>query len=96
MLSRFLPVGATLRRHPSGTGTPACTPTFLSNRPSIFASATLQRRFLWRRPGMLNQTLPEQENNILEMAEPFPTASNVLISQQLRLIGVRVSPSAVR
>jgi hypothetical protein len=49
-----------------------------------------------RRPRMPNQTPPELEQRILEMTEPYPTYSYLRISQQLRLIGVGVSPSAVR
>jgi len=45
---------------------------------------------------MPNQTPPELEQRILEMTEQFPTYSYVRISGQLRLIGVGVSPSAVR
>src|SRR5437879_13057304 len=49
-----------------------------------------------RRPRMPNQTPPELEQRILEMTEQYPTYSYLRISQQLRLIGVGVSPSAVR
>lgn len=49
-----------------------------------------------RRPRMPNQTPPELEQRILQMTEQFPTYSYLRISQQLRLIGVGVSPSAVR
>ena len=49
-----------------------------------------------RRPRMPNQVPPELEQRILEMTEQFPTYSYVRISGQLRLIGVGVSPSAVR
>lgn len=48
------------------------------------------------RPRMPNQTPPELENRILEMTEQYPTYSYIRISGQLRLIGVGVSPSAVR
>jgi len=49
-----------------------------------------------RRPRMPNQTPPELEARILEMTEQFPTYSYLRISQQLRLVGVGVSPPAVR
>jgi transposase len=49
-----------------------------------------------RTPRMPNQTPPELEKRILEMTEQFPTYSYVRISAQLRLVGVGVSPSAVR
>ena len=49
-----------------------------------------------RRPRMPNQTPPELERRILEMTEQYPIYSYVRISGQLRLIGVGVSPSAVR
>ncbi len=49
-----------------------------------------------RRPRMPNQTPPELEAKILEMTERYPTYSYHRISQQLRLVGVGVSPSAVR
>jgi len=49
-----------------------------------------------RRPRMPNQTPPELEQKILEMTERYPTFSYLRISQQLRLVGVGVSPSAVR
>jgi transposase len=49
-----------------------------------------------RRPRMPNQTPPEMEQRILQMTEQYPTYSYVRISGQLRLIGVGVSPSAVR
>jgi len=45
---------------------------------------------------MPNQTPPELEQRILEMTEQDPTYSYLRISQQLRLIDVGVSPSAVR
>jgi len=49
-----------------------------------------------RRPRMPNQTPPELEQKILEMTERYPTFSYLRISPQLRLVGVGVSPSAVR
>jgi transposase InsO family protein len=49
-----------------------------------------------RRPRMPNQTPPEIEERILQMTEQFPTYSYVRLSHQLRLIGLGVSPSAVR
>jgi len=49
-----------------------------------------------RKPRMPNQTPPEVERQILEMTERYPTASYVRISQHLRLVGVGVTPSAVR
>jgi transposase len=49
-----------------------------------------------RRPRMPNQTPPELEQKILEMTERYPTFSYLRISQQLRLVGIGVSPSAVR
>lgn len=49
-----------------------------------------------RKPRMPNQTPPELEGQILEMTARYPAASYVRISQQLRLIGVGVTPSAVR
>jgi transposase len=49
-----------------------------------------------RRPRMPNQTPPELERQILEMTQRYPTTSYVRISDQLRLIGVGVSPSMVR
>ena len=49
-----------------------------------------------RSPRMPNQTPPELEAKILEMTERYPTYSYVRISQQLRLVGVGVSPPAVR
>lgn len=49
-----------------------------------------------RRPRMPNQTPPELEQQILEMTERYPTASYLRIAQHLRLVGVGVSPSAVR
>ena len=49
-----------------------------------------------RKPRMPNQTSPELEGQILEMTAQYPTYSYVRISGQLRLLGVGVSPSAVR
>jgi transposase InsO family protein len=49
-----------------------------------------------RKPRMPNQTPPELEGKILEMTERYPTYSYLRISQQLRLVGIGVSPSAVR
>src|SRR5579883_2107999 len=49
-----------------------------------------------RKPRMPNQTPPELEAKILEMTEQYPTYSYIRISQQLRLIGIGASPSAVR
>jgi len=49
-----------------------------------------------RRHRMPNQTPPELEQKILEMTERYLTFSYLRISQQLRLVGVGVSPSAVR
>ena len=49
-----------------------------------------------RRPRMPNETPPELEGKILEMTERYPTYSYLRISQQLRLVGLGVSPSAVR
>ena len=49
-----------------------------------------------RSPRMPNQTPPELEARILEMTEQFPSYSYIRISGQLRLVGVGVSPSAVR
>ena len=49
-----------------------------------------------RRPRMPNETPPELVEKILEMTAQFPTYSYVRISQQLRLVGVGVSPPAVR
>ena len=45
---------------------------------------------------MPHQTPPELEKKILEMTEQYPTYSYLRISQQLRLVGVGVSPAAVR
>jgi len=49
-----------------------------------------------RRPRMPNETPPELAEKILEMTAKYPTYSYVRISQQLRLVGVGVSPPAVR
>lgn len=49
-----------------------------------------------RKPRMPNQTPPELEAQILEMTERYPVYSYVRISDQLKLVGVGVSPSAVR
>jgi transposase InsO family protein/transposase len=49
-----------------------------------------------RRPRMPNETPPELVEKILEMTAQFPTYSYVRISDQLRLVGVGVSPPAVR
>lgn len=49
-----------------------------------------------RRPRMPNQTPPEIEAQILGMTERFPTYSYIRIAHQLRLMGLGVSPSAVR
>ena len=49
-----------------------------------------------RRPRMPNETPAEVVARILEMTERFPTYSYVRISQQLRLVGVGVTPAAVR
>jgi transposase InsO family protein len=49
-----------------------------------------------RRPQMPNQTPPELETQILEMTERYPTYSYLRISDQLKLVGVGVSPSTVR
>ncbi len=46
-----------------------------------------------RAPRMPNQTPPELEAKILEMTERYPTRSYAFVSQQLRLVGVGVSPS---
>ncbi|HZQ21897.1 MAG TPA: helix-turn-helix domain-containing protein [Terriglobales bacterium] len=51
---------------------------------------------LRRKPRMPNQTPPELEAKILEMTEQYPTYSYMRISQQLKLIGIGASPSAVR
>ena len=49
-----------------------------------------------RKPRMPNQTPPELEAQILEMTERYPVYSYVRISDQLKLVGVGVSPSTVR
>ncbi len=49
-----------------------------------------------RRPRMPNETPPELVEKILEMTARYPVYSYVRISQQLRLVGVGVSPPAVR
>ncbi len=49
-----------------------------------------------RRPRMPNQTPPELEARILEMTTQYPTYGYIRISGQLKLIGVGVSPAAVR
>ena len=49
-----------------------------------------------RKPRMPNQIPPELEKQILDMTAQYPTYSYLRISQQLRLIGVGVAPSAVR
>lgn len=49
-----------------------------------------------RRPRMPNETPVELVQRILQMTLEFPTYSYVRISQQLRLVGVPVSPSQVR
>ncbi len=49
-----------------------------------------------RRPRMPNKTPPELEARILEMSEQYPTYSYIRVSQQLKLIGIGVAPSAVR
>ena len=49
-----------------------------------------------RRPRMPNQTPSEIERRILEMTAQFPTYSYLRISMQLKLVGVGVSPAAVR
>jgi transposase len=49
-----------------------------------------------RKPRMPNQTPPELEAQILEMTERYPTYSYLRISDQLKLVGVGVSPSTVR
>ena len=45
---------------------------------------------------MPNETPPELVEKILEMTARYPTYSYVRISQQLRLVGIGVSPPAVR
>jgi transposase len=49
-----------------------------------------------RRPRMPNETPPELVAQLLAMSERYPTRSYVFISQQLRLVDVGISPSAVR
>jgi len=49
-----------------------------------------------RKPRMPNQTPPELEMQILEMTERYPTYSYLRISDQLKLVGIGVSPSTVR
>src|SRR5690349_18647914 len=49
-----------------------------------------------RHPRMPNETPSELAARILEMTERYPTRSYVFISHQLRLVGIGVSPSAVR
>jgi transposase InsO family protein len=49
-----------------------------------------------RHPRMPNETPPELVARILEMTERYPTRSYVFISHQLWLVGIGVSPSAVR
>jgi transposase len=49
-----------------------------------------------RRPRMPNETPVELVERILEMTERYPTYSYKRVSDQLRLVGVGVSPSAVR
>jgi hypothetical protein len=49
-----------------------------------------------RRPRMPNETPAELVTRILETTERYPTRSDVFISQQLKLVGVGVSPAAVR
>ena len=49
-----------------------------------------------RKPRMPNQTPPELEAQILEMTERYPVYSYIRISDQLKLVGVGVSPSTVR
>jgi transposase InsO family protein len=49
-----------------------------------------------RRPRMPNETPVELVQRILQMTLEFPTYSYVRISQQLRLVGVPVSPAQVR
>jgi len=49
-----------------------------------------------RKPRIPNQTPPALEQQILEMTERYPTASYLRIAQHLRLVGVGVTPSAVR
>ena len=49
-----------------------------------------------RKPRMPNETPAEVVARILDMTEQYPTRSYVFISGQLKLIGVGVSPAAVR
>jgi transposase len=49
-----------------------------------------------RKPRMPNPIPPELEKQILDMTAHYPTYSYLRISQQLRLIGVGMEPSAVR
>lgn len=49
-----------------------------------------------RRPRMPNQTPPEVEQQILTMTREYPTYSYVKIADQLQLIGIPASASAVR
>ena len=49
-----------------------------------------------RKPRMPNQIPPELEKQILDMTAQSPSYSYLRISQQLRLIGIGVAPSAVR
>lgn len=49
-----------------------------------------------RNPRMPNQTPPELEAKILEMTERYPAMSYLRLSSQLKLVGVGVSPAAVR
>jgi Homeodomain-like domain len=49
-----------------------------------------------RRPRMPNQTPPELEAQILEMTGRYPTLSYLRLSDQLKLIGLPISPSTVR
>ena len=49
-----------------------------------------------RKPRMPNQTPPELEAQIVEMTGRYPTYSYLRISDQLKLVGVGVSPSTVR
>lgn len=49
-----------------------------------------------RKPRMPNDTPPELVEKVLEMTERYPTYSYLRVAQQLRLVGVEVTPSAVR
>jgi hypothetical protein len=49
-----------------------------------------------RRPRMPNETPTEVVTRILDRTEQYPTRSYLFISQQLKLVGVGVSPAAVR